>query len=174
MVMNGEFLVFFDMDGVLADFDEAYDRLIGKRKPNGDVFWPEVDKFPNFFRDLNLVQEAIKTWELVPPERRRILSSIPKSIDEASNQKRDWLRRWMDIPDEHIYLVRGRRLKKAFARPSRVLIDNWPQNVTDWEDAGGIGILHKTHHDTFIQLTAVMLGIAGRVAADNYRVGQGA
>jgi len=148
-------LVYFDMDGVLFHFDEAYDRLVGKRKPNGDVFWHELAKHPTFFRDLPM-PGMLEMWNTVPAQYRRILSSIPKSIDEAHSQKRDCLHAHLDIPDEHIHLVRGKSLKKAFARTGHVLVDDSPQNVLDWEEAGGIGILHRDCYDTRLRLVGMV------------------
>jgi hypothetical protein len=39
--------------------------------------------------------------------------------------------------------VPGKKLKKNFATPTSILIDDTESNIDDWIGAGGIGILHK-------------------------------
>lgn len=141
---QSDILVYFDMDGVLADFDEAYDRLIGERKPDGDVYWDRVNALGTFFLDLKPMAGMRALWDTVPPQCRRILSSIPKRIDPAANQKRDWLKANLDIPDHHIYLVRGKKFKQSFAQRCHILVDDWMVNIEDWRAAGGIGIHFQT------------------------------
>lgn len=80
--------VYFDLDGVIFDFDLHYDTLIGDRKPNGDVYWDRVQQIPDFFEAMPWMRGALELWATVPAHRRRILSSIPKSIKVSGDQKR--------------------------------------------------------------------------------------
>lgn len=135
--------IYFDMDGVLADFDEAYDRRIGERKPNGDVYWDRVNELGDFFKNLKPFQQMLDLWFEVPSERRYILSSIPKNIDISGDQKREWLSLYCKTEiKSHVILVRGKSLKKQYAKPGHILIDDWKDNIKDWVKAGGIGIHH--------------------------------
>ncbi len=150
-------LVYFDLDGVLADFDEAYDRLIRIRKYNNDVHWDLVQKIPDFFENMKRMPRALELWNMVPVHRRRILSSIPKSVEVSGDQKRAWVYALPNPPmPEHIHLVRGKKLKQAFAQPGHILIDDWEQNVLDWREAGGVG-LHYRNADQAIRDLAVLL-----------------
>lgn len=149
--------VYFDMDGVLANFDEAYDRLIGERLPNGDVIWPRVHVIGDFFAQLRPMSGMIELWDCVPANQRRILSSIPKSIAVSGDHKRDWLKHHLHIDGESVILVRGKNLKKQYARSGHILIDDWPSNVQDWKDAGGTGILYVTHEQAISELRSALL-----------------
>ncbi len=144
--------VYFDMDGVLANFDEAYDRLIGERLPNGDVIWGRVHEIGNFFAQLRPMPGMLALWTSVPKSRRRILSSIPKSIAVSGDHKREWLKAHLLIEGDAVNLVRGKKLKAAFARPGHILIDDWEPNIADWRLAGGIGIHYRTHEQALLEL----------------------
>jgi hypothetical protein len=148
--------VYFDLDGVIFDFDRAYDERIGVRKPNGDVHWGKVGALGDFFASMPLMPGALDLWNIVPAWRRRILSSIPKSVTVSGEQKRVAVRRHLVIPDEHVILVRGKRHKKAYAGSGRVLVDDWPDNVRDWNDAGGIGILYQNHEQAMVDIMSVL------------------
>jgi hypothetical protein len=41
-----------------------------------------------------------------------------------------------------INLVPGKRLKRQYAKPDHLLIDDTGQNIDQWREDGGIGILH--------------------------------
>jgi hypothetical protein len=40
-------------------------------------------------------------------------------------------------------LVPGKRLKRNFAAPDKIIIDDTEVVIDQWREAGGIGILHK-------------------------------
>ena len=42
--------------------------------------------------------------------------------------------------------------KAVFAKKGNVLIDDRPKNIEAWENAGGIGILHKSAKHTIDEL----------------------
>lgn len=151
-------LVFFDLDGVMASFDEHYDRLIGVRKPDGDVRWDLVQNVSDFFENMPLMPRALELWNTAPREIRRVLSSIPKSIAVSGIQKKMFVVRNLDnsMPDEHIHLVRGKSLKKAFAAPGHVLVDDWEPNIVDWREAGGIGIHYRDAGQAIEELAEAM------------------
>ena len=48
--------------------------------------------------------------------------------------------------------VPGSRLKKAYAKPDTIIIDDTEIVIDDWREAGGIGIWHKNWPDTLVQL----------------------
>ncbi len=149
-------LVYFDMDGVLADFDKAYDERIGYRKPNGDVFWDQVNACGDFFLKLQELPYARLMWDAVPPSQRRILSSIAKSVDVCDNQKRTWLNEHFPLPGEHMFLVRGKSHKKAYAKPGHILVDDWHANIKDWREAGGIGVHVSDGKQALAELSAAL------------------
>jgi len=141
--------VYLDMDGVIADFDKQYKELYRMSPKEADDKKEFYKLFDNFietgqFAKLDMTQDAKILLQFldstgIPVE---ILSSTAseKRHDAIAPQKTEWLR-------EHgihypINLVPGKRLKRQYAKPDHILIDDTTQNIDQWREDGGIGILH--------------------------------
>jgi hypothetical protein len=141
--------VYLDMDGVIADFDKKYKELYRMSPKEADDKKEFYKLFDNFietrqFAKLDMTQDAKILLQFldstgIPVE---ILSSTAseKRHDAVAPQKTEWLR-------EHgihypINLVPGKRLKRQYAKPDHLLIDDTGQNIDQWREDGGIGILH--------------------------------
>jgi hypothetical protein len=141
--------IYLDMDGVVADFYKRYIHLY-------NVVPSEVSKkefdlhFADFiltrqFQTLELMPGAIELIEFlrgldVPTEILSSTSNENRHTD-ISEQKLKWLENHQI--DFKPNLVPGKRLKKAYASPTSILIDDTPQNIDQWRQQGGIGILHE-------------------------------
>lgn len=71
--------LFLDLDGVLADFDEAVMRLLGRHPdelPPG-LMWSTVRKAPNFFGTLRMMADAKELWAFAAPYQPTILTGKP-------------------------------------------------------------------------------------------------
>jgi hypothetical protein len=141
--------IYLDMDGVIADFDRQYKELYRMSPREADdkkEFYKLFDHFISTeqFAKLPMMQDAKILLQYldstgVPVE---ILSSTSseKRHDAIAPQKSNWLR-------EHgihypINLVPGKRLKRTYAKPDHLLIDDTAQNIDQWRTDGGVGILH--------------------------------
>ena len=63
-------------------------------------------------------------------------------------QKMEWLSKHkIDFP---VILVPGAHLKKDYATPNCILIDDTAKNIDGWRREGGIGILHESFLHTRI------------------------
>ena len=145
--------LYLDMDGVLAHFDKRYRELFfespadsrenKKFSPNWTTFvegenFATLDKFPGADELLKFVQKLENDFEI----KVEILSSSggQKYHNEVSEQKNNWLN------SHQIYYARnfvpGRRLKKEYATPETILIDDTSDVIDDFNRAGGYGILH--------------------------------
>lgn len=141
--------IYLDMDGVIADFDTHYKglyRMSPKEADDKKEFYKLFDHFVETqqFAKLPLMQDAQILLNFldstgIPVE---ILSSTSseKRHDAIAPQKSGWLR-------EHgihypINLVPGKRHKRTYAKPDYLLIDDTAQNIDQWRQDGGIGILH--------------------------------
>ena len=141
------------MDGVLANFEKKWIEQYGldpemthrhkkERKEQFKQFvknheFAVLEPMPDM---QTLVDYLNEKWDHVPIE---ILSSTAdeKYFETVSQQKRMWLHKH-DI-DWKENFVPGKSLKHKYAEEGHILIDDDRQNVSEWNDAGGIGILHR-------------------------------
>jgi hypothetical protein len=144
--------LYLDLDGVIADFDKKYKELFNivpseaERNKKFEPFFNEfIDK--QSFATLDLMPNAIELMDYlrqtgIPIE---ILSSTSSERRDAQirPQKMKWLKdHEIEFP---VILVPGARLKQTYATPDSILIDDTPKNITQWQEAGGIGILYKDY-----------------------------
>lgn len=141
--------IYLDMDGVIADFDKRYKELY-KIAPRDADTYKTFDKFFTMFiadrefAKLDLMPDALTLINYLRslPMPTEILSSTSseKRDAEIREQKIDWLKKHnIEFP---VNLVPGKRLKRTYAQPDYLLIDDTSQNIDQWRTDGGIGILH--------------------------------
>ena len=161
--------IFFDMDGVLADFDKAvsvipgYNSVLNKASRNLSIAqrdikkknWLAIEKISSFWSGMHPVQNvhllldyAQKCGEMF------VLTKVPspdkfangeRYVNEIANAKRQWINDNMSqyfIP-QNVIICNGD--KGELIKPNRqdVLIDDRYENIISWYDAGGMGILFK-------------------------------
>lgn len=162
--------VFFDMDGVLADFDERCVDILGEsldswavknRKEDGsdpvvDFLKKEVKN--DFFEHLLPMRDFAKMHSLMYTMERNgydvaILTAVGKSygIKEVIDQKREWLRTYGLSHFPFYYTIIGKD-KGQFAAPNRLLIDDTVKCYESFMKAGGSCILHSSYCDTYEEL----------------------
>ena len=151
--------IYLDMDGVLCDFDERWHSLFGetpsetraknKFSPNWDIFvtteqFATLSPFPGW---INLLS-AVSSYDV----NLEILSSSggQKYHAEVTEQKKKWLKNHgINIP---VNTVPGRRLKSNYATANTLLIDDTPDVIMGFHEAGGYGILHDSAERTIKML----------------------
>jgi hypothetical protein len=155
--------IYLDMDGVIANFEHRWFALYGVTPADSrerKEFSPRWDKFiedGNFatlpkFAGGDLLVDFVRSTG-IPIE---ILSSSggPKHHENVVAQKTAWLSMYgYDFP---INIVPGSRLKRDYATPNRILIDDTDYVLKGFTDAGGIGILHKDAEVTIELLKSIL------------------
>lgn len=155
--------IYLDMDGVIANFDQRWFALHGvspKDSRERKEFSPRWDQFiedGNFatlqkFSGADLLVQFVRSTG-IPIE---ILSSSggPKYHENVTAQKTAWLTMYgYDFP---VNIVPGSRLKRDYATPNRILIDDTDYVLKGFTDAGGIGILHKDAEVTIELLKSIL------------------
>ncbi len=151
--------IYLDMDGVLSDFNKRFVEIHAIDPEQVRGTFTESHQWDTFvegghFETLDWFPGGIELWNHlsclhIPVE---ILSSSGghRFFNKITEQKTNWLR----ARDIHIpaIIVPGKKHKKKYADSTHLLIDDTPVNVTDFINAGGKGILHRSFEDTLTQL----------------------
>lgn len=153
--------IYFDMDGVLTDFDGAVETLCGIQRRSqeastpeqDDLLWERVRNVPHFFYRLEPLPGAVEMFRRVYEkfgDRVEILTGIPKErrgIVTAAQDKREWVKQYLS--DTVVVNTVYKAEKPSFCRHAGdVLVDDLRPTIRTWNDRGGIGILHENAEKT--------------------------
>lgn len=172
--------VYVDMDGVQADFFTAWAQLHGKDryKEIGDRTAREQsindlnargpEFVQEFFARLPVLNGGIKMlkWLNDNGVPYTILSSPLRGNEEASIVgKKIWLQQHNPASvNTAIFADNKERWARKGSQPN-ILIDDFKQNITKWNSAGGIGILFRdANYSTVVKQLAEIFGIDQTVA----------
>lgn len=138
--------VYVDMDGVIADFDGQFEKLVGGKphefedKYGTERFWDAILEHRDFFATIAPFPHLRSLLDMCHEmsDNVVILSSPSKfNTSICVQQKRDWL----DKHGCHYLAATFEKEKWKFARGNCLLIDDWEKNISKWEANGGV-----THH----------------------------
>ena len=140
-----DYKIYLDMDGVLVDFDQQFKDLTGmaprdfEAKHGSKGFWEAIETAGvGFWRGMKWMPGGEALYNRVAKYDHALLSS-PSRSETSKIGKRLWRRD--KTPSTKLILSRS-YLKKNYASPLSILIDDRESNIKQWEDAGGIGILY--------------------------------
>jgi hypothetical protein len=142
-----DYKIFLDMDGVLVNFDEQFKELTGEypkqyeQTHTPDEFWEAIDSAGvGFWRGMKWMPggEALYTRAA---KHDHVLLSSPSRSEVSKIGKRLWRRD--KTPNTKLILSRS-HLKKNYAAPNHILIDDREDNIQQWKNAGGIGIPYES------------------------------
>jgi len=145
------------MDGVLTDFIGAFETKMGKsmeevRKGHSPgIVWGLINKGQlfdtRFWADMPWLPDGKFLWQNLVKYTPTILTAPPRT-QESRIGKTEWVHRELHPTPEIIIEAK----KYLYAKPNHILIDDTQDNITRWEDHGGIGILHIDAHKTLAEL----------------------
>jgi 5'(3')-deoxyribonucleotidase len=156
--MSGEKMskstIYFDMDGVLADFVKGCRDILkldfidlNKDIPD-DFMWNEMKNHSHYYLQLEPVYGTLElfrnTLKIYGAERVQILSAIPKpkrGIVNAASDKLLWVKKYLG--DKVVVNLCQREEKQALAK-GNILIDDYLINIEEWRKEGGLGIHFKS------------------------------
>lgn len=147
--------VMLDLDGVMVNLDKKIQEVFGTAYKNvpSNVLWDTLGDIPNLFLNLEPmpnyltlfnVLKALESNGLIHLE---ILTSLPYSTKKLVTSKQDkteWVRQYLDKDIKVNTVVGGAKKSKFVTQPTDILIDDLERNITAWQNAGGVGILHKS------------------------------
>lgn len=158
--------IYFDMDGVLADFDRGVEELCGLPRPGqgksrtqeeDDLMWERIRTVEHFYDKLEPMPGAVEMFSEIRAEygdRVEILTGIPKpkrGILTAGDDKTAWVRRLLGEDIKVTIVYRAEKVNYCKG-PMCILIDDLPVNVKEWEAAGGTGVLHRNPEETLLKI----------------------
>jgi len=144
-------ILYLDLDGVLADFDKFIEQHIKEIFPqNKNVddskMWEYINDVDRFFYHLDPTAYAYRLFNLAlsVADNVEILTALPAKTwvtPTARQDKIDWVRKHFS---KTIKVNFGPYSKDKWkhANPGDILIDDRADNISSWNSAGGIGILH--------------------------------
>ena len=156
--------IYFDMDGVLADFDGGVQELCGmpalpnygSRSSEEDrLMWEEIRKVDHFYGKLRPLPGAREMFQALREKYEcEILTGVPKperGIHQAGQDKIDWVAKYLgtDIP---VHIVFRREKIQYCTGKDTVLIDDLAETIRVWKEQGGTGILHTDPESTLKEL----------------------
>lgn len=147
--------VYCDLDGVMVNLDKKIQEIFGTAYKNipSNVLWNTLGDIPDLFLNLEPMTNyltlftVLKTLENNGIIHLEILTSLPYSTKKLVTSKQDkiaWVRKYLDKNIKINTVVGGAKKAKFVKYPTDILIDDLERNITAWENAGGIGILHKS------------------------------
>ena len=143
--------IFVDMDGVIADFDKFLFDKMGRTFPHNigpaeDVLmWDFLQNVDRLYWHLPPTEYAFELMDMVlsTGANVEILTAIPRrtAILGAEKDKRDWMIKYFGNAIK-VNIGPFSKDKWKHAKAGDILIDDRPDNIDEWNAAGGIGILH--------------------------------
>lgn len=151
--------LFLDVDGVAADFDLAGEQLFGmnprdaEKKLGSDQFWATLENYPGgFFRQLPVMAGFHQLFEAVRHLDPIFLTGCPNG-GWAIPQKHAW--RDEHFPSTRMITCPSKLKYEHMTGLGDVLVDDWARYRTNWEDAGGVFILHESTENSISQLRRI-------------------
>lgn len=145
------------MDGVLCDFHKRYKELYnseaggeGRDRKDFSKNWKHFIQTRQFetldwFQGGKELINYVRSLTNVPIEILSSSGGIPYH-SEVRTQKTIWLKtHGINFP---INIVPGRKVKKFYAMKGNVLVDDTLDVIDAFNEAGGIGIIHKDVNET--------------------------
>jgi hypothetical protein len=156
--------LYVDYDGVCVSFYEATKEILGGNWDSPKWGTPEkreeraaiIRGKDGFWKNMPPERDFRELWNFIKPFDPSILTAYPEWDKEgAIKGKWEWNEKWTKVPHNKFHCVE-RASKKYFAKSHdgshygkpNLLIDDFPQNIREFETAGGVGILHKSAAET--------------------------
>ena len=155
------YIIYCDMDGVLTDFSSRFEYFSGMLPDEyvskyGELkFWDLIDQKigDGFWSGMEWTQDGKQLWNYIK-KYTPILLSAPSDDPSSRLGKKQWVKK--HLSKTKLILSKASE-KKNYSGNSHILIDDRIDNIQDWKNEGGIGILHTSTKDTIAQLKKLKL-----------------
>ena len=171
--------IYFDMDGVLADFDKSADAIFPrtinlnlsgsdladqlrlqkqerwKRIEASPYFWRDIPQIPNVIELLNIADKMGELFILSKTPATKYFSTGETYTNFVVAEKKNWVLKNFAkyFKEQNIIITNIDKDKLIKPTINDILIDDRIQNITKWRNAGGTGILFTSPQDTISALS---------------------
>jgi hypothetical protein len=146
---------FWDMDGVLYDFDKKFSEVMpGVNIEDDDAWsWEQLHAIcPDIYSSGDIMPGIIQVWNWTMLwGTNYILTAVPRRWPwpNVTKHKRDWAVKNLNIrPHRVLFGPYAEDKQHHCVARSDVLIDDRIRNIEQWQQKGGIGIHHTSPENT--------------------------
>ncbi len=138
-------MIYIDMDGVIADFDQSIINIFGEEYSDriADKFWKQTCVEAEVFRKMPPIEEGLRMVDAIRAKNNICFMTstggMPHHIDIAK-QKLDWLHKH-DLGEHPVAFCMNTRGKGLYAKPGAHLIDDREKVCDAWVENDGIAHL---------------------------------
>ena len=149
--------IYCDLDEVLVDFLRAANAAVGGNfaKADRETRWSIINQIKGFWANVGWKPNAKRLHDFIIRYNPHILSAFSGRDPTSKVGKMKWVKKNTGFKRANIHLVL-RAQKKSYAKTKEekpnVLIDDYVRNIREWENNGGIGILHTDVSKTINEL----------------------
>lgn len=148
-------IYYFDLDGVLANFNERVESLLGV--PRSEIpkkeLWKAVNSDENFFQLLKPMPLVNTAREMIEGGHNvNVLTATGNKYDLVAPQKMLWAKTHLGLHPNKVHIVKSGSDKRNWASKDSVLIDDTRNVIELWNLNGGIGLHYTTDsHDKIVK-----------------------
>ena len=144
-----QYTIYCDMDGVLTNFDKQFKELSGGIAPKDyedkygkDAFWSLISEGGvGYWVGMPWMPNGKQLWEYISKYNPIILSA-PSRENESRLGKRLWVRN--NLKPKPKLILASAANKPNYSTRNKILIDDRPDTIDNWNTKGGTGILFKS------------------------------
>lgn len=172
-IKNQDYIIYFDIDDTLTDYSNRLGSMIitdpetGEERPikasdtvDNIEFWTSAKWLPGSQQMLDFAKNNFSNVEILSavPELSKANKELTgkRFFDAPIDGKTEWLNKNVG-PIKTIWTKSGKE-KAIYATPNTVLVDDKPENIKAFEQAGGIGILMDTPQNVINKLSDLLEG----------------
>lgn len=144
--INSKHIIFCDLDGVLADFEQGvinkFNKNVDEIKPG--LLWGVINKSNTFFDTLPWMPKGRELWSNIQKYNPIILTGVPSGSKTGAEQKIRWCKRELG-PDIQV-ITCATKEKPIYCIKNSILIDDRTDNLNAWNKKGGKFLLYDEEH----------------------------